>query len=285
MKPLISVIIPTHNSASVIEVALDSIRKQTYTNLEIIVIDDNSTDNTAEIVKKYAQKWGRVAYYKLPEDDPERFDHVLNRNINAGYMARNFGFTKVSGELITFQDADDASLLNRIEIQYDLLTKYNAAHLCVDWMPYDTRLIDTAIDMSRYTPIEKYMVSPREIYSLSQKTKGIVAKLSTYLNARIPFHYKRLRIINKLFFGALNPYPGTGNSPLFKREVIEKVRFRRLRDRIWPSFMGRGADRDFNFQVAETFKNNYTFHIPLYMWSREMAKQPQGLSATKTPLC
>ena len=67
----------------------------------------------------------------------------------------------------------------------------------------------------------------------------------------------------------MEDYPGTGNSPLFKREVIDKVIFRKLSERIWPSFMGRGADKDFNFQVAETFKNSYHFGIPLYLWRVE----------------
>jgi hypothetical protein len=77
---------------------------------------------------------------------------------------------------------------------------------------------------------------------------------------------ERKRIINKLFWNNLDNYPGTGNSPLFTKKVITKVKFRKLKYRIWPSFMGRGADRDFNFEVAETFKNSYVFRIPAYMW-------------------
>ena len=107
-----------------------------------------------------------------------------------------------------------------------------------------------------------------DIYKLSQKTKGLIAKMFPDLNVHIPFRFKRLRVINKFFFGSLAPYPGAGNSPLFKREVVDKVKFRKLSDRIWPSFMGRGADRDFNFQVAETFKNSYFFPIPLYLWRK-----------------
>lgn len=271
-KPLISVIIPARNSGKTIKIAIDSITAQTYKNLEIIVADDNSTDNTKEVVFDLAQKDARIHYYALPEDDSERFDPILNRNINAGYAARNFGFTKTTGNLITFQDADDASLLNRIEVQYNLLVKYNATHICTTVAPFDEKRLGTTFDMKDYTL--KGMISPNELYTLSQKTKGIVAKLSPALNAHIPFRFKRMRALNKLFFGSLAPYPGAGNSPLFKREVVEKVQFRKLANRTWPSFMGRGADRDFNFQVAETFKNSYVFPLPLYMWSREMAKQP-----------
>lgn len=274
-EPLISVIIPARNSALTIRTALNSITNQTYRHLEIIVIDDNSTDNTKEVVAELAKRDPRIHYHALPEDDPLRVDPVLKRNINAGYAARNFGFTKTTGDLITFQDADDASLLNRIEVQYHLLTKYNTVHLCTTIAPFDENRIDTTLNIEDCTSAEKNIIGPNELYTLSQKTKGMVAKFSPTLNALIPFHFKRLRFINKLFFGSLAPYPGAGNSPIFKREVIEKVRFRKLADRIWPSFMGRGADRDFNFQVAETFKNSLVVPIPLYMWSRE--------PSTKTP--
>ncbi len=104
---------------------------------------------------------------------------------------------------------------------------------------------------------------------MSQRSKGFVAKISKKVNQKIPFHTKRKRIINKLFFGSLENYPGASNSPLFRREVIKEVRFRSLKNRVLPSFMGRGADKDFNFQVAETFKNSYIFFIPLYMWRGE----------------
>lgn len=268
-NPLISVIIPVRNSALTIKTALDSITRQTYQNLEIIVVDDNSTDTTKEIVANLAQKEPRIHYYALSEDDLDRIDPILKRNINAGYAARNFGFTKTTGSLITFQDADDASLLNRIEVQYNLLTKYKAMHLCTIVAPFDERRLGTMFDMKNYSSAEEQLIGPDELYTLSQTTKGLIAKLSPALNARIPFHFKRLRIINKLFFGSLAPYPGAGNSPLFKREVIEKVKFRKLADRIWSSFMGRGADRDFNFQVAETFNNSFVFFIPLYMWRQK----------------
>lgn len=269
-KPLISVIIPARNSEQTIGTAIASITAQTYKNIEIIVVDDNSTDATKKVVESFITKDERIHYYALPTDDPERFDHILNRNINAGYAARNFGFTKVNGELITFQDADDASLVNRIEVQYKLLVKLNASHLCTTIAQFDEKRLGTALKKTKtYLNDESGLIGPDELYILSQKTKGLIAKISPTLNALVSFHLKRQRIINKLFFGSLAPFPGAGNSPLLKRAVIEKVQFRKLANRVWPSFMGRGADRDFNFQVAETFKNSYVFPIPLYMWSRD----------------
>lgn len=263
-NPLISVIIPVYNCEDTIAVAIDSIVKQTYENLEIIVVNDASTDKTKSIVAAMAHQDSRIKLVEV-EDDPNRFDAKLGRNINAGYSARNKGLGHAHGELITFQDADDASLLNRIEVQYDLLTKYKATHVAVDWVQFTERYLNKKLDASSFLQNPK-MLGPKEIYSRSQRSKGLVAKISPVLNRAIPFHLKRKRIINKLFFGSLENYPIQGNCPLFRREVIQKVTLRKLADRIWPSFMGRGADKDFNFQIAETFQNSYAFFIPLYMW-------------------
>lgn len=266
MNPLISVIIPTHNSAKTIAGAIRSILDQTYRNLEIIVVSDNSTDDTEEVTESITKSDSRVRFFSLPCDDPHRFNK-RGRNINAGYMARNYGFEKVRGEWITFQDADDISFLNRIDVQYNLAQKYNATHLCLDWQKFDEELVGKKLDVEKiFKDHADIIVSPKEIAALAKKTKGAIIPFLGPLNKYIPFEWKRLRVINNLFFRSLAPYPGTGNSPLFKREVIKKVKFRSLSERVWPSFMGRGADRDFNFQVAETFKNSYVFFIPLYMW-------------------
>ena len=264
--PLISVIIPAHNSKETIETAIESIALQTYPNLEIIVIDDNSTDKTEGVVKALIKKYPCISYYALPFDDPKRFSKS-GRNVNAGYAARNYGFEKARGEWITFQDADDASLLNRIEVQYELAKKYSAVHVCIDWQKFDRGLLGKKLDVDKIIKEKQnIIIEPKELIALAKKTKGILIPFIGPINQLIPFEWKRLRVINKLFFGSLEAYPGTGNSPLFKREVIEKVKFRPLSERIWPSFVGRGADRDFNFQVAETFGNSIALKLPLYMW-------------------
>lgn len=269
MNPLISVIIPAHNSAKTIAEAIRSIQDQTYRNLEIIVVDDNSTDNTKEVVENIAQTDSRVRYFSCPFNDPHRYNK-RGRNINAGFSARNYGFEKVRGEWITFQDADDASLLNRIEVEYELAKKYNATHICLDWQKFNPNLLGKKLDIERiFREHADVMLGPKEITALTKKTKGVIIPLLGPLGKYIPFEWKRWRIVNKLFFGSLDAYPGTGNSPLFKREVIKKVKFRPLSERVWSSFMGRGADRDFNFQVAETFKNSFVFFLPLYMWRQE----------------
>ncbi|MDP3996379.1 MAG: glycosyltransferase family 2 protein [bacterium] len=264
-QPLISVIIPAHNSSATIEGAIRSMLNQTYKNLEIIVIDDNSEDSTKEVVEKF-KGLGNVFYYPLRYDDPERFNEQ-GRNINAGWIARNYGFEKAQGQWITFQDADDVSLLNRIETEYELALKYDSNHVCIDWQKFDPSLSGKKLDFERILKDHPDAVmNPKEIEKLRQRTKGIAMSLFGNLHSLVPFRIKQLRFINKLFFRSLDPYPCAGNSPLFKREILEKVKFRKRDHRVWPTFVGRGADRDFNFQVAETFKKSFAFKIPLYLW-------------------
>lgn len=85
-KPLVSVIIPTYNSSRTLERCLQSIKDQTYPNIELIVVDNNSTDNTKEIAKKFTDK----VYNKGPERSAQR----------------NYGAKKAKGEYLLIHDSD-----------------------------------------------------------------------------------------------------------------------------------------------------------------------------------
>ncbi|NCN53217.1 glycosyltransferase family 2 protein [Candidatus Wolfebacteria bacterium] len=149
-EPLISIIIPVYNCENTIAVAIDSVLNQTYKNIEIIVVDDKSTDKTKEEVEKFITKSDRVKLVDAEEEDLNRFNTKMNSNVNAGYAARNIGFKYAKGEYITFQDADDASLLNRIEIQFNLLKKHNADHVVIDWIKYDDKYLNKQLDLENF---------------------------------------------------------------------------------------------------------------------------------------
>ena len=84
-NPMVSVIVPTYNSAKTLDICLRSVKEQTYPNIEIIVADNNSTDNTREIAEKY----GKV-FIKGPERSAQR----------------NFGARQSNGEYLVFLDSD-----------------------------------------------------------------------------------------------------------------------------------------------------------------------------------
>jgi glycosyltransferase involved in cell wall biosynthesis len=103
-KPLISIIIPTYNRANLINHTLDSILAQTYTNWECIIVDDGSTDNTVEILNKFANNDLRFKIVNRPKNLPK-----------GANSCRNFGFEKSLGNYITWFDSDD--LMHRLCIE------------------------------------------------------------------------------------------------------------------------------------------------------------------------
>lgn len=108
---MISVIIPTYNRAKFIERAIASVQKQTYKDIEIIVVDDASTDNTSSILKN--RKYSNLKYIQLP--------------CNKGAChARNVGIAHANGEYISFLDSDDTWENTKLEKQYNYLCKENA---------------------------------------------------------------------------------------------------------------------------------------------------------------
>ncbi|MEO1378410.1 MAG: glycosyltransferase [Cyanobacteria bacterium J06635_10] len=117
MHKLVSVIIPCFNAEKWIAEAIDSCLEQTYPHLEIIVIDDFSTDKSMEIIKSYGDKitWKRLTKNK------------------GGSYARNRGFALSKGEYIQFLDADDFILPEKIERQVNLLEQTGADVVYGDW--------------------------------------------------------------------------------------------------------------------------------------------------------
>lgn len=274
--PLISVIMPSYNCAETIEIAMRSILRQTYTHLELIVVDDNSTDATAQVVERLANEDSRVRYYKVVSDDPHRFN-TRGRNINAGWAARNVGLDIARGEWVTFQDADDASLLNRIEWQYRLALLHHSDHVCIQWMAFKASRLDMFLDVELFLQecdLEQSMISAQQIRALGRKAKGLMISLLGEKIRCVPFEWRRKRVLHKLFFGSLDAYPGSGNCPLLKTEMARAIRFHSQTERFWPSFMGRGADRDFNFRVAEKFGKSVSFNMPLYLWRAPSENPP-----------
>lgn len=102
--PSVSVIIPVFNRIQPLERALQSLLKQTYSNFEIIIIDDHSTDDILSVSKKYD-----VRYFK-----------TVGKGVSA---ARNTGIQSTNSELIAFLDSDDEWLANKLELQVKYLSE------------------------------------------------------------------------------------------------------------------------------------------------------------------
>lgn len=103
MKELVSCIVPSYNRAHLLKEAIESTLSQSYPNWELIIVDDRSTDNTAEVVAGYQRKDPRIKYYLNPE-----------KGVSS---ARNYGARMAQGDFLAFLDDDDVHLQHRFESQ------------------------------------------------------------------------------------------------------------------------------------------------------------------------
>lgn len=104
MEELVSVIIPTYNRGYIIKQAVESVQNQTYSEIEILIVDDGSTDNTEEIVSKISDN--RIRYIKNPN--------------NCGVShTRNLGIAAARGNYIAFQDSDDIWKEDKLQKQME----------------------------------------------------------------------------------------------------------------------------------------------------------------------
>ncbi len=110
--PLLTVVVPVYNVEKYLRECLDSIVNQTYTNLEIIIVNDCSPDHSEEIILEYQAKDPRIKYIK----------HEKNLGLGG---ARNTGITNATGEWIAFVDSDDYIDLDTYEYMIDLIQKNN----------------------------------------------------------------------------------------------------------------------------------------------------------------
>lgn len=111
-KPLISVVIPIYNVEQYLNACVDSVVNQTYSNLEIILIDDGSPDNCPEICDEYAKHDSRI-----------KVIHQKNGGLSA---ARNAGIDFAHGEFLTFIDSDDFVVRNYVELLYKGIVEFDA---------------------------------------------------------------------------------------------------------------------------------------------------------------
>lgn len=106
--PKVSVILPAYNAENGIQIAIESILNQSWRNLELLIVDDCSPDNTLEVIRTYAAQDKRIK--------------VFSTETNSGpYVARNIALEQATGEFVTINDADDWSHKDKIKTQVEHL--------------------------------------------------------------------------------------------------------------------------------------------------------------------
>ena len=119
--PLVSIIMATRNRASMLRDAIESIRKQTFTKWQLIIIDDASNDKTPTVLRAYSQKDRRIQYHRMDKQQGPA-------------VARNVGIKHAKGTYIALQDDDDLSRPTRLAEQVAFLTAHPQIHLISTWI-------------------------------------------------------------------------------------------------------------------------------------------------------
>lgn len=112
---MISVVVPCYNYGHLIADTIRSVQQQTYTDWEMIIVDDGSTDNTAEIVHEFINQDKRIQFYQQQNAGPS--------------AARNFALKQAKGEYIQFLDADDCIEERKLEIQLSVFQNRHEADI------------------------------------------------------------------------------------------------------------------------------------------------------------
>lgn len=106
---MVSVIVPVYNGQDYLKKCVDSIEGQTYGNLEVIIVDDGSTDKTGQVCERLTREYGNVK--------------VLRTGDEGVSAARNAGLDVMQGEFVTFVDADDRLLPDMVQVLYDCIVE------------------------------------------------------------------------------------------------------------------------------------------------------------------
>lgn len=168
---LVSIIIPTYNRAHLIGETLDSILAQTYTNWECLIVDDGSTDNTAQVLQTYL-KDTRFKYHKRPSNKTK-----------GPNSCRNFGFKLTKGDFIKWFDSDDVMYDNLLEKQLLSITANSDCSVC---------------KIVHYNFKESKVLSENNIFSSNSIEDYLIGKLAFYVSGPL-WRRQFLKKQDKLF--------------------------------------------------------------------------------------
>lgn len=272
----VSVIIPMYNVEDYIEKCIDSIERQTYSNIEIVLVDDGSTDNTYEIAKKISEKYENIT--------------ITHQNNGGQAKARNLGLSLSHGYYISFIDSDDFIEENMIETLVTMceVNQLDIAECCYDDVFEDGKRIGNKyyVDIDEAKVYEgkdfyncRVSLSPCDkIYKMEylkrigfKCTEGYYAE-DIYDTTYAIIHAKRVMHVNEVFYHYRRDNAGStrNNSNIERRIKLGK-------DKLYiASRMEQLRNKEkLNGYINEIISRNVigTFACPLFVKNRKYRKE------------
>ncbi len=190
---LISIIVPLYNMEEHIKECIDSIKNQDYKNIEVILVDDGSTDSSLKICEEYAKKDKRM-----------KVIHKENEGVSA---TRNVGIEASNGKWITFVDADDWIEKDYVSSMYEVAIKYKSNYVvCGYKRVYRNRV--------------EYVNNDKNIIEIDPENY-----LKKLLNVQNGYGFCHMKLIKKEIINnnPFNPYLRVGEDALFNVELCKKI--------------------------------------------------------------
>jgi len=160
MAPLVSIILPTYNRAHFLARAFSSITSQTFSNFEVIVVDDGSNDNTKKVVEE------------LSETLEQQVRYMFQENQGPG-VARQNGINNANGDILAFFDSDDEWLPDHLAEGLDVLSEYTEC----DWVYFSCRRVDKATQATLLESTFYDGARPNQLFSIARERKASVYQL------------------------------------------------------------------------------------------------------------
>lgn len=216
---MISILMSVYNNENTIEMALESILKQSESDFELIIFDDASTDNTFLILQSYASEDSRIKLFK--------------NQVNQGLAySLNEGLKLAKGEYIARMDGDDVSKLNRLKIQKEYLDSHSDVDLVGTAMQVFDEYEDQEIIYTKEKPSKQDIprTAPFSHATIMMKTE-VLRDLGGYLVSKRTRRTEDMELWYRFFE---NGYIGVNlRQPLYKVRVDRKaLRKRKLKDAI-----------------------------------------------------
>ncbi|MCK5149960.1 glycosyltransferase [Candidatus Pacearchaeota archaeon] len=222
--PKLSVVMPVYNIEEYLEESIMSILSQTFSDFELIIIFNGTTDNSFEIAKRYAQKDKRIKLIYLSRPNVQK--------------AMNRGFEVATGRYIARMDGDDVCLPNRFKIQVNYLERNNEVFL----IGSSAEIID---EKGKKMGLFRKYNSPNKIKKQLLKSNCIIHPSIMFRNTQEFFYREKFKCSEDydLYLRILSPKKKITNLP----EILIKYRIRRN------SFVSTKPNQEFFFQKAKEF--------------------------------
>ncbi len=242
--PLVSVIIPVYNAARYLDEAIKSILEQTYRNLELIIVDDCSTDGSYKVALAYVAADPRVRVFK----------NKSNQGISGN---RNRGIGLARGTYIAWQDADDISLPNRVERQVALMESRPEVGICGGYLQFfqDSKpggvrryAPDDATlrrHIFRFSPVaQPAAIIRRECFErVGLYNTELVAAEDLDMSFRIGVYYKFANLTEVVL--RYREHPGSSTARTLRTMELNTIRIRRQYAAL-PAYKFTRADAGYN---------------------------------------